>query len=210
MVKQKPTSEYEKSAWENNKLLMGVDEVGTGSAASNIVLGFVIFPKHYNFETGPLSQVNDSKQLTENKRFELATLIKQKCLWWAVDLILVEEVESANILTLMFEKIKQRAETDERLKNLNYRILYDGNKKIPNLNVENDCLIKGDAKCFSIASASILAKTTRDSLMIELSKQHPEYGWEQNKGYASKQHIEAIKKYGLTEHHRKRYCRNYI
>lgn len=179
-------------------LLAGVDEAGRGPLAGPVVAAAVIFEKGKYIEG-----INDSKKLTEKKREELFEQILTEALAVEVAIIEVKEIEKLNILNAALKAMKTAV---EKLNPKPEFILIDGNKKFTT-NIPAEAIVKGDAKSFVIGAASIVAKVTRDRIMRELDKRFPEYYWAKNKGYGTKQHIEAIKKYGVTEHHRKLFLR---
>lgn len=172
------------------KVIAGTDEAGRGPLAGPLVVGAVIFPKGYKNE-----DINDSKQLTAKKREELFEVIKRDALAYSIKIISVEDIDKLNILNADKKGMK------EALLELNPQpdlVLTDA---VPLLNLPFLAvpIIKGDAKALCIAASSILAKVTRDHLMMELDKQYPEYGFAKHKGYGTKKHIEAIEKYGPIE-----------
>ena len=179
-------------------LLAGVDEAGRGPLAGPVVAAAVIFEKGKYIEG-----IKDSKKLTEKKREELYEQILSEALAVEVAVIDVDEIERLNILNAALKAMKTAV---EKLNPKPEFILIDGNKKFTT-NIPAEAIVKGDAKSFVIGAASIVAKVTRDRIMRELDKRFPEYYWAKNKGYGTKQHIEAIKKYGVTEHHRKLFLR---
>jgi len=181
--------------------LAGVDEAGRGPLAGPVVAAAVIFNKKIN-----IKGVNDSKQLTENQREELFEQIISKALSYSVSIIDHNVIDKMNILNATMLAMKQAVE------GLNIKpdlLLVDGNRafisEIPLIPI-----IKGDAKSFSIAAASILAKVTRDKIMKNLAVDYPEYLWEQNKGYPTKQHRDIIKKIGPSPLHRKTFLKNIL
>jgi len=181
--------------------LAGVDEAGRGPLAGPVVAAAVIFNKKIN-----IKGVNDSKQLTENQREELFEKIISKALSYSVSIIDHNVIDEINILNATMLAMKQAVE------GLNIKpdlLLVDGNRafisEIPLIPI-----IKGDAKSFSIAAASILAKVTRDKIMKNLAVDYPEYLWEQNKGYPTKQHRDIIKKIGPSPLHRKTFLKNIL
>lgn len=179
----------------------GCDEAGRGCLCGPVSCAAVILPP--DFECGEL---NDSKQLSAHKREELRKIIEKEALAWSVVMVEADEIDRINILNASIAGM-QRA-----LDNLTIRpahILVDGNKFKPyldpqlNMQTPHHTVVKGDATFMSIAAASILAKTHRDELMLEYSRQYPGYGWEQNMGYPTKAHREAISRLGITPIHRK-------
>lgn len=179
-------------------LLAGVDEAGRGPLAGPVVAAAVIFEKGKYIEG-----IKDSKKLTEKKREELFEQILSEALAVEVAIIEVAEIEKLNILNAALKAMKTAV---EKLNPKPEFILIDGNKKF-GTSVPSEAIVKGDAKSFVIGAASIVAKVTRDRIMRELDERFPEYFWAKNKGYGTKQHIEAIKKHGATEHHRKLFLR---
>jgi ribonuclease HII len=183
------------------KLLAGTDEVGRGPLAGPVVAAAVIFHPDVFFEG-----VNDSKQLSENEREELVPIILEKSLASAVTAISHIEIDRINILQASLLAMKTSV---SRLSIQPDIILVDGNKTFTN-RVPAIPIVKGDAKSFSIAAASILAKVARDRIMKRLCPKYPQYLWSKNKGYPTKQHIEAIKIYGPTRFHRKTFLKNIL
>lgn len=186
--------EFEKKAYSKGfKAVCGVDEAGRGPLAGPVCAAAVILPEGLIIEG-----VNDSKKLTEKKREKMYDIIIEKALAYSIAFATVEEIETLNILNATMLAMK-RAIDGLQIK-ADYAMI-DGNK-IPELDIESEFVIKGDAKSMSIASASILAKVTRDRLLCEYAEKYPEYSFEKHKGYGTKAHIEAIKKYGVTPVHR--------
>ncbi|MBQ8133250.1 MAG: ribonuclease HII [Clostridia bacterium] len=175
------------------KAICGVDEAGRGPLAGPVFAAAVILPEDLIIE-----DVNDSKKLTEKKREKLFDIIKEKALAYCVASASVEEIEELNILQADMLAMKRAVE------GLSVKAdfaMIDGNKA-PELEIPAVPIVKGDAKSESIAAASILAKVSRDRLMLELAEKYPEYGFEKHKGYGTKAHREAILKYGPCEIHR--------
>lgn len=175
-------------------LIAGVDEAGRGPLAGPVVAAAVIFDN----ET-IIKGINDSKKLTEKKREELFEIIKEKSLSYAVGIVDEKSIDEINILNAALKAMKYAAEELNPRPDL---ILIDGNKTFNSV-IRTKAIVKGDAKSFAVAAASILAKVTRDRIMKEAAENHPEYLWHKNKGYGTKQHIEAIHKFGFTDYHRK-------
>lgn len=173
----------------------GTDEAGRGCLAGPVTAAAVILP--LTFESTAL---NDSKKLSELKRDLLKPIIEREAIAFAVSHVFQEEIDAINILNAsilaMHQAIKQLNPQPEF-------IIVDGNRFKPFNNIPYDTIIKGDAKYLSIAAASILAKTYRDAYMNTIHEEFPMYNWKQNKGYPTKQHRDAIRKYGLTKYHRK-------
>jgi ribonuclease HII len=186
---------------ENIKYLAGVDEAGRGPLAGPVVAAAVIFNKRTN-----IKGVNDSKQLTENQREDLFEKIISKALSYSVSLINHDVIDEVNILNASMLAMKQAVESLNIKPDL---VLVDGNR-IFHSDIPVIPIVKGDAKSFSIAAASIIAKVTRDRLMKNLANQYPVYLWEQNKGYPTKQHREIIRKIGPSPLHRKTFLKNIL
>ncbi|MEE9431511.1 MAG: ribonuclease HII [Melioribacteraceae bacterium] len=182
-------------------ILAGVDEVGRGPLAGPVVAAAVIFDKDVIIDG-----VNDSKKLSEKERERLSKIIKEKCLAYSFGVVEQKEIDKINILQATLKAMKQAV---KKLSTEPQLILIDGNKSfVTETPVET--IVKGDSKSFSIAAASILAKVERDSMMKKIAKKYPNYFWEKNKGYGTKQHVEAIKKYGVTPLHRKTFLRKIL
>ena len=177
--------------------ILGVDEAGRGPMAGPLVVGGVIFPEDFYDE-----RINDSKKLTEKKREALYDLIIENALAYQIEVLSVEEVDTLNVYEASRTGMKRIVESLEPDFTLSDAMPLGD---IPHLSI-----IKGDAKSLSIGAASILAKVTRDRLMVEYDKVMPEYGFAGHKGYGSKEHIEAIKKYGPTPIHRKTFIKKFI
>ncbi|MGI6608308.1 MAG: ribonuclease HII [Erysipelotrichaceae bacterium] len=189
----KSISDYEKHYWRSDRLVIGIDEAGRGPLAGPLVVAGVVFPKGYQSE-----EINDSKTLTEKKRELLYEIIIKDALYYYVVVVDVETIERLNILEATREAMSQIAgKTDVGV------ILTDA-MKLP-VDKEVVDIIKGDSKSVSIAAASILAKVTRDRIMYDLDKKYPQYNFKKNKGYPTKEHFDALEKYGITEIHRKNY-----
>ena len=182
-------------------LLAGVDEAGRGPLAGPVVAAAVIFDKKTFHE-----QINDSKKISETRREELYNWIVGNCISYGIGIIDHIEIDKINILQASLKAMKIAALQLEPKPNL---ILIDGNKSFIS-DTKSTTVVKGDAKSFSIAAASIIAKVTRDRVMKEYAGKFPNYGWEHNKGYATKEHISAIKKHGATELHRKTFLNNIL
>lgn len=181
--------------------ICGVDEVGRGPLAGPVVAGAVILPKDCS-----LLYLNDSKKLSEKKREELYDKIMENALAVGIGYGSPERIDEINILQADYEAMR------EAIGKLTYKpdVLLNDAVTIPNVDIKQVPIIKGDAKSASIAAASIIAKVTRDRLMVEYAKIYPEYGFDSNKGYGSAAHIEALKKYGPTVIHRQSFIKNFI
>jgi ribonuclease HII len=173
----------------------GCDEAGRGPLAGPVFAAAVILPKDFHH---PL--LNDSKKMTEKSRDILRPIIEREAVAWAVEEVSAEEIDTINILNASITGM-QRA-----VLKLNVKpdfLLIDGNRFKPMKEYEHLCVVKGDGKYTSIAAASVLAKTYRDEYMRRLAQEYPQYGWERNMGYPTKEHVDAIIKHGYTPHHRK-------
>lgn len=179
---------------ENLKILAGTDEVGRGALAGPVVAAAVILPVGY-FD----ARIRDSKKVSRSTREDLYNVIPQKAVAYAFTVLSHKKIDEINILAASLLAMKKSV---EKLKVQPEIILVDGNKSFE-YNAEVIPLVKGDCKSHSIAAASIIAKVHRDRIMIKLASKYPQYGWEQNKGYATKDHIDAILKYGACPLHRK-------
>ena len=177
------------------KLEAGTDEAGRGCLAGPVTAAAVILPMDFNNTV-----VNDSKKLTAATRSRLRPIIELESISFAVAHIDNKQIDVVNILNASF--LAMHAALDA-LSKIPKFILVDGNRFNPYDTISHTCIIKGDEKYMSIAAASVLAKTYRELYMEELHKEFPMYNWKQNKGYPTKEHRAAIKKYGITKYHRK-------
>lgn len=173
----------------------GCDEAGRGPLAGPVFAAAVILPKDFHH---PL--LNDSKKMTEKAREMLRPIIEREALAWAVEEVSAEEIDTINILNASITGM-QRAVC--RLQIKPEFLLIDGNKFKPFDGYKYQCIVKGDGKYASIAAASVLAKTYRDEHMRKLAQEYPQYGWDRNMGYPTKEHIQAIIEHGYTPEHRK-------
>ena len=175
----------------------GCDEAGRGCLAGSVYAAAVILPPDYQNEL-----LNDSKQLTERRRYQLREQIERDAVSWAVGIVTPEEIDKINILNAsilaMHRALNQLTVRPEA-------VIVDGNRFKPYRNLPHTTIVKGDGKYLSIAAASVLAKTYRDDYMNALAEQYPQYDWRSNKGYPTKKHREAIKAFGVTPYHRKSY-----
>ncbi len=183
------------------KLLAGVDEAGRGPIAGPVVAAAVIFDKRTFHK-----QINDSKKLNEKVREELFSWIIGNCISYGIGIVEHEEIDKINILQASLKAMKHAV---MKLKPSPQLCLIDGNKSF-NSSFVTKTIVKGDAKSFSIAAASIIAKVTRDRIMKQVSVEHPIYLWDHNKGYPTKAHVEAVKKYGITPLHRKTFLKKIL
>lgn len=187
--------EFDKVFYDKGlQFVSGIDEAGRGPLAGPVVAAAVILPKDI-FIDG----VNDSKKLTEKKRSVLFEEIKQKAFSYGIGIVDSKTIDEINILQATFLAMRKALEQLSVKPNL---VLVDGNHTIPNLQNKQQAIVSGDAKSACIACASILAKVTRDNMMLEYAKQYPQYNFEKHKGYGTKAHLEAISKYGPCPIHR--------
>ena len=178
-----------------NYLHAGRIEAGRGPLAGSVFAAAVILPEDFHH---PL--LNDSKQMTEKARDILRPIIEAEAVAWAVEEVSAEEIDTINILNASITGMQRAV---RRLSVKPEFLLIDGNKFKPFDGYEYQCVVKGDGKFASIAAASVLAKTYRDEYMRNLAKEYPQYGWDRNMGYPTKEHIEAIIRHGYTPYHRK-------
>lgn len=188
-------NDYEHAYWQQGKLIIGIDEAGRGPLAGPLSVAGVVFPEGYENPA-----IYDSKAVSEKNRDLLYEVIKEDALWFEIIEVSPEEIDRLNILEADRKAMKQIAEDAPA-----EIILTDAMK----FQVEGKTtidLIKGDQKSISIAAGSILAKVTRDRLMIQYDKEYPQYGFAKHKGYPTKMHLEAIRQYGITPIHRRSYA----
>jgi ribonuclease HII len=173
----------------------GCDEAGRGCLAGPVFAAAVILPGNFISEI-----LNDSKKLTEKQRYELRPVIEKEAIAWAVAMYDNLEIDQVNILNASIFSMHRAL---NQLAILPSHIIVDGNRFKPYKNIAYTTVVKGDGKYLSIAAASILAKTYRDDYMLRLNDQYPQYGWNQNKGYPTSFHRQALIKYGISPFHRK-------
>lgn len=181
--------------FEPDRIEAGCDEAGRGCLAGAVFAAAVILPPDFKND-----DLNDSKQLSEKKRYLLRPVIEKEAISWAVGIVSAEEIDRINILKASFLAMHRAV---EQLKVKPEHLLIDGNRFTPYPGISHTTVIKGDGKYLSIAAASILAKTWRDDYMNELATAYPDYLWQENKGYPTKAHREAIRRHGITPYHRK-------
>jgi ribonuclease HII len=196
-----------KSHFYEGKVEAGCDEAGRGCLAGSVYAAAVILPDNYQNEL-----LNDSKQLTEKRRYQLREISQRDAVAWAVGIVTPEEIDKINILNASILAMHRAL---DQLKVRPEAIIVDGNrfkKYSPPLfgggrgeALPHTTIVKGDGKYLAIAAASILAKTYRDDYMNRLAEEYPQYDWLSNKGYPTKKHREAIRQYGITPYHRKSY-----
>ncbi len=185
------------SHYYEGKIEAGCDEAGRGCLAGSVYAAAVILPDDYQNDL-----LNDSKQLTEKRRYQLREIIQRDAIAWAVGIVTPEEIDKINILNASILAMHRAL---DQLKIRPEAIIVDGNRFKPYQQIPHTTIVKGDGKYLSIAAASILAKTYRDDYMNLLAEEYPQYDWLSNKGYPTKKHREAIKQYGITPYHRKSY-----
>ena len=179
---------------DKNRIEAGCDEAGRGCLSGPVVAAAVILDQE-----SCIKGLNDSKKLNEKKRQELRFEIEEKALSYAVALVEPKKIDEINILNASILAMHLAI---EKLTVIPEWLLIDGNRFHPYRQIPYNCIIKGDGKFQSIAAASILAKTYRDEIMLSLHEKFPQYGWNKNMGYPTKEHRSAIEQYGTTQHHR--------
>lgn len=198
----KKLKEIEKEWYQKGaKRICGIDEAGRGPLAGPVVVAAVIMP-----ENSMIEGVNDSKKVTEKKREKLYDEITSNAIAWGVGIIDQNEIDEINILNATKKGLKKAL--IELIEKPDI-ILVDALTGIDTLGIPYQSIIKGDAKSYSIAAASIVAKVTRDRIMRQWDEIYPEYGFEKHKGYGTKAHIEAIKDYGICPLHRKTFVKSF-
>ena len=192
--------QYEKE-YSQYDFICGIDEVGRGPLAGPVVAGAVVLPKGSR-----ILYINDSKKLSAKKREKLFDIIKEEAVSVGIGMASPERIDEINILQATYKAMRMAIDKLSKRP----EVLLNDAVIIPGIDesIHQEKIIKGDAKSVSIAAASILAKVTRDRYMEELGEKYPEYGFEKHKGYGTKAHIEAIKKYGITPEHRKTFLKN--
>lgn len=198
-----PDFSFENEAIKNGyKLICGVDEAGRGPLAGPVCAAAVILPVNCEIEG-----LNDSKKISEKKREALFDIIKEKAIAYSIAFGSLEEIEEYNILEATYIAMNRAIEGLETKADF---ALIDGNRVPKGITIPCETVVKGDSKSCSIAAASILAKVTRDRLMLEYDKMYPEYLFAQHKGYGTKAHYEAIKQHGVCEIHRLSFLKNVL
>ena len=185
------------SKYYEGKIEAGCDEAGRGCLAGSVYAAAVILPEDYQNE-----MLNDSKQLSEKKRYQLREIIERDAVAWAVGVVSPKEIDKINILNASILAMHRAL---DQLKVRPEAVIVDGNKFKKYKDLPHTTIVKGDGKYLAIAAASILAKTYRDDYMNKLAEEYPQYDWLSNKGYPTKKHREAIKQFGITPYHRKSY-----
>ena len=197
---QNPDLSYETNLWTYYRHIAGLDEAGRGALAGPVAVGAVILPDNEPLLLHALAGVRDSKQMTPLKRESLAPRIKETALAWSVAFASAEEIDSLGIVPAT------RIAAMRALRGLSILpqyLLTDFRLELPQLELSQTSIVKGDAHCLSIAAASVLAKTARDELMRKLDSQYPDYGLGKNKGYGTQAHRFALKRLGYSSIHRR-------
>ena len=180
---------------QEGRIEAGCDEAGRGCLAGPVAAAAVILPADFHN-----ALLNDSKKLTERQREKLRPIIEREALAWCVVMVSADEIDKINILNASITGMHRAV---DGLSIRPEHLLIDGNKFRPYPGIDHTTVVKGDGKYMSIAAASILAKTHRDEYMMRIAEQHPEYRWDKNKGYPTKDHREAILRHGICDHHRR-------
>lgn len=200
LARTEKMKEYEKK-YTDYSYICGIDEVGRGPLAGPVVAGAVILPKDCD-----ILYLNDSKQLSEKKREELYEIIMEKAVSTGLGFVSPERIDEINILQATYEAMREAIGALSQTPDL----LLNDAVTIPEVSIRQIPIIKGDAKSISIAAASIIAKVTRDRLMVQYDSMFPEYGFAGNKGYGAQAHLDALRKFGPTPIHRRSFIKNFI
>ena len=184
--------EYEKKLFKQHNYIAGVDEAGRGPLAGPVVAATVILPRNFKLE-----KLNDSKKLTKKQRDIMFDIINEQALAIGISIVNSKTIDKVNILNATKQAML------ESINNLDIKPDYVLIDHTPlDLDIPHESIVKGDSKSYTIAAASVIAKVTRDKIMEELDKEHPEYGFKNHKGYGTKAHKEALTKHGITKYHR--------
>lgn len=186
-----------KSHYYEGLIEAGCDEAGRGCLAGAVYAAAVILPENYQNDL-----LNDSKQLTEKRRYQLREQIERDAIAWAVGIVGPDEIDEINILNASILAMHRAL---DQLQVRPQAVIVDGNRFKHYRDLPHTTIVKGDGKYLAIAAASVLAKTYRDDYMLGLAQEYPQYGWAQNKGYPTRKHREAIREFGITPYHRKSY-----
>ena len=179
---------------QEGRIEAGCDEAGRGCLAGPVYAAAVILPQNFSNDL-----LNDSKQLSEKRRYQLREVIEREALAWAVGVVSADEIDKINILRASILAMHRAV---AQLKIRPQHLLIDGNRFMPYEDIPHTTVVKGDATYMSIAAASIMAKTYRDDYMLKIHQEYPQYHWDSNKGYPAPIHRDAIRKYGPTPYHR--------
>lgn len=198
---------YEENLYnEGYKFICGIDEAGRGPLAGPVVVGAAVMPRDSKLEW-----VNDSKKVTEKRREILYDRITEEALAWGVGIISEKEIDELNILNATKKGLHLAlGEVIEKLKQKPDIVIVDALREIDTFEIPYQSIIKGDATCYSISCASILAKVTRDRIMREWNEVYPMYDFEKNKGYGTAEHIKALKQYGPCQIHRRTFIKHFV
>lgn len=198
---------YEENLYnEGYEFICGIDEAGRGPLAGPVVVGAAVMPRDSKLEW-----VNDSKKVTEKRREILYDRITEEALAWGVGIISEKEIDELNILNATKKGLHLAlGEVIEKLKQKPDIVIVDALREIDTFEIPYQSIIKGDATCYSISCASILAKVTRDRIMREWNEVYPMYDFEKNKGYGTAEHIKALKQYGPCPIHRRTFIKHFV
>lgn len=198
---------YEENLYnEGYEFICGIDEAGRGPLAGPVVVGAAVMPRDSKLEW-----VNDSKKVTEKRREILYDRITEEALAWGVGIISEKEIDELNILNATKKGLHLAlGEVIEKLKQKPDIVIVDALREIDTFEISYQSIIKGDATCYSISCASILAKVTRDRIMREWNEVYPMYDFEKNKGYGTAEHIKALKQYGPCPIHRRTFIKHFV
>ncbi len=191
---QIPDTSFEQIYWNQDQYTAGIDEAGRGPLAGPVVAAAVVLPKYFRH-----SAIKDSKKLSPSKRNELCGLILEKSISHGIGIVESYEIDRINILQATLKAMKIAV---SKLDTKPDSLLIDGINKIDS-EIEQITIKKGDSRCLSIAAASIIAKVTRDKIMLDYDSQYPQFNFKKHKGYPTKEHLDLIKHYGISKIHRK-------
>jgi len=201
---------FEKSLTKDASCIFGIDEAGRGPLCGPVVTACVVLPEE------PILWLNDSKKLSEKKREELFPVITEKAVAYGIGTSSPERIDQINILNATMEAMRDAYEACVSMLETihavreDHLVLVDGNRTVPGIHTSQISVVSGDAKCPSVSAASILAKVTRDRLLEEYDRKWPEYGFARHKGYGTKEHIEALGKYGPLPIHRRSFITKFV
>lgn len=181
--------------YQEKLIEVGIDEAGRGALSGPVVAAAVILPDGFKNDL-----LNDSKKLSEKNRESLREVILNSAVAYGIGVVSPQEIDKINILQATYRAMHLAV---NQLKSKGEFLLIDGNRFKPYKELPFECIVKGDGKYMNIAAASILAKTERDHIMVNASEEFPMYAWEKNKGYGTKKHVDAMRAFGLSKHHRK-------
>lgn len=204
LIRLREMSAYELE-YASSRYVCGIDEVGRGPLAGPVVAGAVVLPKDVT-----ILYLNDSKKLSEKKRESLYDEIMEKAEAVGLGMVGPERIDEINILQATYEAMRMAVCEVEKKLGRKPDILLNDAVTIPGVDIKQVPIIKGDAKSISIAAASIVAKVTRDRMMVDYGRQFPGYGLESNKGYGTKAHIDGLKELGATSIHRRTFIKNFV